>query len=85
MSELCKETLCTSCIHLNVCAIKDDCLKIFETLPKHDDNFSLKVCCKHYIGSTTTKLHNSKSNETMNDFLNYGTKTGNLCGSKTDI
>ena len=43
MSELCKETLCTSCIHRDVCAIKDDLLKIFEMLPKHDDNFSLKV------------------------------------------
>ena len=85
MSELCKETLCTSCINRDVCVIKYDCLKIFEMLPKHDDNFSLKVCCRHYIGTTTTKLCNSKSNETMNDFLNYGTKTGNLCGSKIDI
>ena len=85
MSELCKETLCTNCIHLNVCAIKDDFLKIFEMLPKHDDNFSLKVCCRHYIGTTTTTLRNSKSNETMNDFLNYGTTTSNPCGSKIDI
>lgn len=46
MSELCKETLCTSCVHRNVCAIKDDCLKIFEMLLKHDDNFSLKVYCR---------------------------------------
>ena len=76
MSELYKENLCTSCIHSDVCAIKDDCLKIFEMLPKHDDNFSLKVCCRHYIGTTATKLCNSKSNETMNDFL---------IGNKIDI
>lgn len=85
MSELCKETLCTSCIHRDVCAIKDDLLKIFEMLPKHDDNFSLKVYCRHYIGNTTYKIRNFKSNETMNNFLNYGTTTGNLCGSKIDI
>lgn len=75
MSKLCKETLCTSCIHRDVCAIKDDFLKIFENLPNHDD-FSLKVCCRHYIGTTTFKLHNSKINETINDFL---------IGSKIDI
>lgn len=85
MGELCKETLCTNCIHLNVCAIKADCLKIFEMLPKHDDNFSLKVCCKHYIGTTTIKLNNSKSSEIMNNFINYDTTTGNPLRSKIDI
>ena len=85
MDESCKETLCTSCIHLNVCAIKADYLKIFEMFPEHDDNFSLKVCCRHYIGTTTIKLHNSKSSEIMNNFLNYETTTGNPLRSKIDI
>ena len=85
MSEFCKETLCTSCIHRNVCAIKDDCLKIFEMLPKYDDNFSLKVCCKHYIGSTTTKLHNYSSDDTINNLIKYETTTGSPLESKICI
>lgn len=77
MSELCKETLCTNCIHCSICSIKADYLKIFETLPKHDDNFSLKVYCRYYIGNAATKLRNSKSNETINDFINHENTTGN--------
>lgn len=85
MGESCNETLCTNCIHLNVCAIKADYLKIFEMLPKHDDNFSLKVGCKHYFGTTTIKLNNSRSSENMNNFINYDTTTGNPLRSKIDI
>lgn len=91
MGESCNETLCTNCIHLNVCAIKADYLKIFKMLPKHDDNFSLKVGCKYYFGTTTKlnnstiKLNNSKSSEIMNNFINYDTTTGNPLRSKIDI
>ena len=92
MGESCNKTLCTNCIHLNVCAIKADYLKIFEMLPTHDDNFSLKVGCKHYFGTTTIelnnstiKLNNSKSSEIMNNFINYDTTTGNPLRSKIDI
>lgn len=76
MSRSCKETLCTSCIHLNVCSIKDDYLKILDTLPKYADDFDLTLHCKHYSESVTNKFHN---------ILNYGTTTGNPCGSKIDI
>lgn len=85
MGESHNETLCTNCIHLNVCAIKADYLKIFEMLPKHDDNFSLKVGCKHYFDTTTIKLNNSRSSEIMNNFINYDTTTGNPLRSKIDI
>lgn len=88
MGESCNKTLCTNCIHLNVCAIKADYLKIFEMLPTHDDNFSLKVDCKHYFGTTiepnnsTIKLNNSKSSEIMNNFINYDTTTGSPLRNK---
>lgn len=85
MSELCKETLCTNCIHCSICSIKADYLKIFETLPKHDDNFSLKVCCKHYFEYNTTKFSNSITSGPINGLVNYDTTTGNPLRNKIDI
>lgn len=85
MDESCKETLCTSCIHRDICIIKVDYLKIIEMLPKHDDNFSLKVCCRHYFGYNTTKLSNSITIGSTNGLVNYDTTTGNSLRSKIDI
>ena len=76
MDESFKETLCTSCIHLNVCSIKDGYLKILDTLPKYADDFSLTLHCKHYSESAKNKF---------NSLLDYVTTTSNLLGSKIDI
>lgn len=75
MSESCKETLCMDCAHLGVCSIKNDYLRILESLPKCDDNFSLQLSCKHFM----------KYIYQRGDPISYGTTTGNPCGSKIDI
>ena len=87
MGESCNETLCTSCIHRDVCIIKVDYLKIFEMLPKHDDNFSLKVGCKHYFPTKQFyKTMNDLINcENVDGLINYETTTGNPLRSKIDI
>lgn len=85
MSELCKETLCASCIHRNVCAIKDDYLKIFKALPKHNDIFSIKVNCGYYTSNNSTRLRNYSSDDTINNLIKYETTTGSPLESKIDI
>ena len=36
-----KETICTRCAHRNVCAYKDDCLSVIETVSKTTVNKQL--------------------------------------------
>lgn len=76
MNDSCKETQCTTCIHLQVCSIKNEYLKILDTLPKCADDFGLTLHCKHYIEGAGNKTYN---------LMNYGTTTGNPLGSKIDI
>lgn len=75
MSESGKETLCMDCAHLGVCSIKNDYLRILESLPKCDDNFSLQLSCKHFM----------KYIYQRDNLIDYITSTGNPCGSKIDI
>ena len=48
-----KETICTSCIHLNVCRYKNELLEIVKHLddiiPIDNERFSYVLICKDYL------------------------------------
>lgn len=52
MSEACKETLCTSCIHLPICKLKETYLKAQEAI---DQTFICEECLNDE-GKPATKM-----------------------------
>ena len=53
----CKETICTRCIHKNVCEYKSSYLKILEQIDGLDihDPFTVTLDCKYRIQNITTR------------------------------
>ena len=48
MADCVKETLCTHCIHREICSIKMSYLDTLNKLPAINSDFSLTLSCKHY-------------------------------------
>ena len=52
MTDCVKETLCTHCIHREICSIKMSYLDTLNKLPAINSDFSLTLSCKHYSQET---------------------------------
>lgn len=48
MTDCVRETLCTHCIHREVCSIKTSYLDTLVNLPHVRPDFALGLTCKHY-------------------------------------
>jgi hypothetical protein len=48
MTDCVMETLCTHCIHLEVCSLKTTYLKTLSNLPRVNSDFTVTLSCEHY-------------------------------------
>lgn len=48
MSEAVKETICTNCMHKDVCCYKKSYLETAELLPNVNDIFNVTLFCRYY-------------------------------------
>lgn len=72
MSNCVRETLCTHCIHREVCSIKMTYLDTLNKLPCVNSDFTATLSCKHYSGEAPDPRTNT--------FI-YSDSTSNLCNS----
>lgn len=54
MSDCVRETLCTNCVHRNVCSLKMSYLELLTKLPSVSPDFSLILSCKYYLKEAQT-------------------------------
>lgn len=59
MNEIVRETICTHCIHRNVCSIKKSYLETLEKLPDVDHYFRLILSCNHHQKEVSNPRDNS--------------------------
>jgi hypothetical protein len=48
MTNCVMETLCTHCIHQEVCSLKTTYLKTLSNLPRVNSDFTVTLSCEHY-------------------------------------
>lgn len=70
MHDCVRETLCTHCIHREVCSIKMSYFDTLNKLTRINTDFSLTLSCKHYLQETPTLRtnmlnHTSISSDTL--------------------
>ena len=83
MTDYVRETLCTNCIHREICAIKTTYLDTLNKLPGIDTDFSLTLSCKHYskeVPALKTNMPNYNPIVDVSDRTTFTYSTTSLQG-----